>query len=156
MHDGSEKDCILNIELVLEKFMIHFHDIYGENTEKFVEENGRRVFLLYLKPIINGTGNYYIEAQTRDQSRTDVIVDYLGKQYVIELKIWRGNEYNKRGEKQLAEYLEYYHLEKGYLLSFNFNKNKKTGLKEVEADKQISEELKQEIEKDGVVIYEKA
>ena len=68
--------------------------------EKFVEENGRRVFLLYLKPIINGTGNYYIEAQTRDQSRTDVIVDYLGKQYVIELKIWRGNEYNKRGEKQ--------------------------------------------------------
>ena len=83
-------------------------------------------------------------------------MDYLGKQYVIELKIWRGNEYNKRGEKQLAEYLEYYHLEKGYLLSFNFNKNKKTGLKEVEADKQISEELKQEIEKDGVVIYEKA
>lgn len=156
MHDGSEKDCILNMELVLEKFMIHFHDIYGENTEKFVEENGRRVFLLYLKPIINGTGNYYIEAQTRDQSRTDVIVDYLGKQYVIELKIWRGNEYNKRGEKQLAEYLEYYHLEKEYLLSFNFNKNKKTGLKEVEADKQISEELKQEIEKDGVVIYEKA
>lgn len=156
MHDGSEKDCILNMELVLEKFMIHFHDIYGENTEKFVEENGRRVFLLYLKPIINGTGNYYIEAQTRDQSRTDVIVDYLGKQYVIELKIWRGNEYNKRGEKQLAEYLEYYHLEKGYLLSFNFNKNKKTGLKEVEADKQISEELKQEIEKDGVIIYEKA
>lgn len=156
MHDGSEKDCILNMELVLEKFMIHFHDIYGENTEKFVEENGRRVFLLYLKPIINGTGNYYIEAQTRDQSRTDVIVDYLGKQYVIELKIWRGNEYNKRGEKQLAEYLEYYHLEKGYLLSFNFNKNKKTGLKEVEADKSISEELKQEIEKDGVIIYEKA
>ena len=37
-------------------------------------------------------------------------------------------------EKQLAEYLEYYHLEKGYLLSFNFNKNKKIGLKEVEVD----------------------
>ena len=52
------KDGILNMELVLEKFMIHFHDIYGKNTEKFVEENGRRVFLLYLKPIINGTGNY--------------------------------------------------------------------------------------------------
>lgn len=86
--------------------------------------------MLYLKPIINGTGNYYIEAQTRDQTRTDIIVDYLGKQYVIELKIWHGNEYNKRGEEQLAEYLEYYHLDKGYLLSFNFNKNKQTGLKE--------------------------
>lgn len=128
------QDGRLNMEQILEKFMIHFHDIYGENTEAFVEENGRRLFLLYLKPIINGTGNYYIEAQTRDQTRTDIIVDYLGKQYVIELKIWHGNEYNKRGEKQLTEYLEYYHLDKGYLLSFNFNKNKKTGLKEIKVD----------------------
>ena len=106
----------------------------------FVEEKGRRLFLLYLKPIINGTGNYYIEAQTRDQTRTDIIVDYLGKQYVIELKIWHGNEYNKRGEEQLAEYLEYYHLDKGYLLSFNFNKNKQTGLKEIQfGDKTLIE-----------------
>lgn len=127
-------DGILNMELVLEKFMVHFHDIYGENTEAFVEENGRRLFLLYLKPIINGTGNYYIEAQTRDQTRTDIIVDYLGRQYVIELKIWHGNEYNRRGERQLLEYLEYYHLEKGYLLSFNFNKSKNTGIKETELD----------------------
>ena len=96
--------------------------------------------MLYLKPIINGTGNYYIEAQTRDQTRTDIIVDYLGKQYVIELKIWHGNEYNKRGEEQLAEYLEYYHLDKGYLLSFNFNKNKQTGLKEIQfGDKTLVE-----------------
>ena len=60
--------------------MVHFHDIYGKDSDEFVEENGRRLFLLYLKPIINGTGNYYIEARTRDQTRTDVIVDYLGRQ----------------------------------------------------------------------------
>ena len=41
-----------------------------------------------LKPIINGTGNYYLEAQTRDERRTDVIVDYLGEQFIVELKIW--------------------------------------------------------------------
>lgn len=58
--------------------------------------------MLCLKPVINGTGNYYIEAQTRDERRTDVIVDYLGEQFVIELKIWRGNEYNERGERHLA------------------------------------------------------
>lgn len=125
------KNGMLDMDLVLEKFMIHFRDIYGESTDKFVEENGRRMFLLYLKPIINGVGNYYIEAQTRDQTRTDVVVDYLGRQYIIELKIWRGNEYNKRGEQQLAEYLEYYHLERGYLLSFNFNKNKRIGVREI-------------------------
>ena len=121
----------LNMKLVFEKFVQHFIEIYGSSTEKFIETNGRRLFLLYLKPIINGIGNYYIEAQTRDARRTDVIVDYLGEQFIIELKIWHGNEYNERGEKQLAEYLDYYHMNKGYLLSFNFNKKKETGVKEI-------------------------
>ena len=48
-----------------------------------------------------------------DAQRTDVIVDYQGEQFIIEMKIWRGNEYNERGERQLAEYLDY--LKKGYL-----------------------------------------
>ncbi len=84
-----------------------------------------------MKPIINGVGNYYVEAQTRDTKRTDIIVDYLGEQFIIELKIWHGNEYNERGEKQLTEYLDYYHKDKGYMLSFNFNKKKETGVKEL-------------------------
>lgn len=124
----------LDMYRVLKKFVEHFHDIYGENDEKFLEDSGRRLFLLYLKPIINGVGNYYIEAQTRDARRTDVIVDYGGEQFVVEMKLWHGNEYHERGKKQLAEYLDYYHQEKGYLLSFNFNKKKKTGVQEIPID----------------------
>lgn len=60
-----------------------------------------------------------------------MIVDYLGEQFVVELKIWRGNEYNERGEEQLLSYLEAYHLEKGYMVSFNFNKRKKPGVQEI-------------------------
>ena len=127
---GSE----LDMELILERFVLHFNDIYGSQPEKFREDDARKLFLLYLRPIINGVGNYYIEAQTRDQKRTDVIVDYSGKQYVIELKIWHGDEYNTRGEKQLSEYLDYYHIDKGYLLSFNFNKNKRSGVHKIEMD----------------------
>lgn len=121
----------LNIELVLEKFIQHFTDLYGNQTSSFVEEEGRKYFLLFLKPIINGVGNYYIEAQTRNLRRTDVIIDYLGEQFIIEMKIWHGNEYHSRGEQQLWEYLDYYHLEKGYLLSFNFNKNKQIGINHI-------------------------
>ncbi len=124
-------DGRLNMELVLEKFVEYFHDVYGENDEKFVESYGRKFFLLYLKPIINGTGNYYLEAQTRDAGRTDVVVDYLGEQFVVEMKIWRGNEYNERGERQLSEYLDYYHQKKGYLLSFNFNRKKEIGVRRI-------------------------
>ena len=54
--------------------------------ETLSKKYGRKFFLLYLKPIINGTGNYYLEAQTRDARRTDVIVDYRGEQFIVELK----------------------------------------------------------------------
>lgn len=122
----------LNMDFVLEKFILHFNDIYGSKPDKFEEEDGRKLFLLYLRPIINGVGNYYIEAQTRSSRRTDVIVDYLGKQYIIELKIWRGDEYNAQGEQQLSDYLDYYHIDKGYLVSFNFNQNKQPGMHIIE------------------------
>ena len=122
---------ILNMDLVMKKFAEYFVDLYDINDTKFIEEYGRKIFLLYLKPIINGTGNYYVEARTRDKNRTDVIVDYHGMQYVIEMKIWRGEEYNRKGEEQLVGYLEEYHLSKGYMLSFNFNKKKQTGVQEV-------------------------
>ena len=130
----------LDMRLVLEKFVEYFHDVYGENDEKFVESYGRKFFLLYLKPIINGTGNYYLEAQTRDMGRTDVVVDYRGEQFVVEMKIWRGNEYNERGERQMTEYLDYFRREKGYMLSFNFDKKKEIGVKEIAiGDKTIVE-----------------
>lgn len=122
---------MLQMKLVMQKFYEHFTEIYAESDQKFIEEQGRKIFLLYLKPIINGTGNYYVESRTRDMKRTDIIVDYQGKRFVIELKIWHGNEYNKRGEKQLLEYLDYYGQDTGYLLSFNFNKNKKPGIHEI-------------------------
>lgn len=130
----------LNMKLILERFVISFSELYGKKDQSFIEEDGRRYFLLFLRPIINGTGNYYIEARTRDLRRTDIIVDYLGKQYIIELKIWHGEEYNRRGKEQLAGYLEDYHQDKGYLLSFNFNKTKQVGVKEIQCgDKVIVE-----------------
>ena len=125
------KNGQLNMRLILEKFVVHFNDLYGDQTNIFREEDGRRYFLLYLRPIINGSGNYYIESETRNRERTDVIVDYGGKQIIVELKIWHGNSYNERGEEQLTDYLDYYHLQTGYMLSFCFNKNKQIGVKEV-------------------------
>ncbi len=132
------------MDLVLKKIVAYFHEICGDKNDDFfidfIKKNGRKFFLLYLKPIINGTSNYYIEAQTRDARRTDVIVDYLGEQFIVELKIWHGSEYNERGEKQLAEYLEYFHKDKGYMLSFNFNQKKEVGVRKLQVgDKTIVE-----------------
>ncbi|MDO4329796.1 MAG: ATP-binding protein [Lachnospiraceae bacterium] len=121
----------LDVRRVLEKFVETFDYLYGDQDEVFLEDVGRRYFILFLKPIINGVGNYSIEPQTRNNERMDVVIYYRGEQYVCELKIWRGNAYNQRGEEQLSGYLDYFGLKKGYMLSFNFNKKKKIGVKEI-------------------------
>ena len=131
------QDGKLNVRLILERFIKTYTEICGPLTDRFREKDGRELFLLYLKPIINGTGNYYIEAQTRDQRRTDVIIDYLGQQYIIELKIWHGERYNAEGEKQICEYLDYFGLQTGYMLSFNFTKKKEQGVRCVQAGDKV-------------------
>ena len=123
-------DGTLDMPLVLERFVATFNEIYGARGEKFLEEEGRRYFMLYVKPIINGTGNYYIEPETRDALRSDMIIDYRGHRYVIEMKIWRGEAYNERGERQLAEYLDRFDVDVGYMVSFCFCRNKVPGLKD--------------------------
>lgn len=40
--------------------------------------------------------------------------------HFLKMKIWHGKEYNNRGEKQLIEYLDDYHVEKGYMIIFSF------------------------------------
>ncbi len=121
----------LNMKLILERFVIHFDDLYGDQGQKFYEEDGRRYFMLFLKPIINGQGNCYVEAETRNRERTDLIVDYQGERFVVEVKLWYGAVRHAQGERQLSEYLSHYHLKKGYLLIFNFNREKEMGVKEV-------------------------
>ncbi len=121
----------LDMKRVLEKFVEAFTEIYGNEDETFLENEGRKYFLLFLKPIINGVGNYSIEPQTRDSERMDLMIFYKGEQYILELKIWRGASYNQRGEEQLSGYLDYFNMKKGYMLSFNFNKNKEPELKEI-------------------------
>lgn len=72
-----------------------------------------------------------VELRPRSLGRTDIIVDYHGERFVIETKIWRGNEYNSRGERQIIEYLDDYGLQTGYMLIFNFNRKKQVGIQEI-------------------------
>ena len=124
-----ESDGALNVPKIMEHFIAEHNRIHGKNTEKFLEEEGRERFITYVAAIINGTGTYSIEEQTRDHRRMDLVIHYLGQRYVIELKIWRGERYNAEGEKQILDYLNYWGLNTGYMLSFNFNQNKESGVK---------------------------
>lgn len=126
-----DENHALKIPLILEHFVETQKRVHGDADDTFLEEEGRERFLTYIAPIINGTGTYSVEEQTRDKLRTDVIIHYLGHRYVVELKIWRGPRYNAAGEKQIMEYLDYFGLNTGYMVSFNFNKKKERGVKRV-------------------------
>ena len=135
-----DEDGVLDIPKIMDHFIIEHNRIHGDNTEKFLEDEGRERFVTYVAAIINGTGTYSIEEQTRNHKRMDMVIHYLGKRYVIEIKIWRGDRYNADGEKQITEYLDYFGLSTGYMLSFNFNQKKKSGVELVHVgDKTIYE-----------------
>ena len=128
--NGSEKsqfikeDGHLDMVHVLDRFQALMKAEYRQEDEKFIESQGRLLFLCFLKPIINGTGFYYVEPETRTSNRMDIVVTYLEEEFIIELKIWHGEQYRKDGIKQLNGYLESREQKKGYLVSFSFLKHK--------------------------------
>ncbi|BDU51124.1 AAA-like domain-containing protein [Haliovirga abyssi] len=132
-----KENNILDMEKILEKFQLFMKSEYRDKDEKFIEREGRLLFLSFLKPIINGEGFYFVEPETRQDNRMDIVVVYNKIKYIIELKIWHGEEMKKQGIKQLCGYLEGQGEDKGYLVIFNFNKGKKYEKKMVEIDGKI-------------------
>jgi hypothetical protein len=114
----------LNMEHVVTRFRDLMREEYRESTEPFLEKEGRLLFLTFLKPIINGIGFYYVEPQTRDNRRMDLVVTYDKQEYIVELKIWHGDKYEELGRDQLSGYLVTRGMDEGYLVTFDFSKNK--------------------------------
>ena len=114
----------IDLEYILLRFQKFFKEHYSQKDNKFLEKEGRLIFLSYLQPIINGKGYTFKEPVVGDERRMDIAIAHNEKRYVVELKIWHGEKHHKEGLEQLSDYLDTYSLKKGYLLIFNFNKKK--------------------------------
>jgi hypothetical protein len=119
IHDGR-----FDMELCLHKFAEHYAEIYTEKDASFLERQGRMLFLSYLKPLINGRGFYHIESQFTDLRRMDIIVDFGQDQFIVELKLWKGEAGMDKAYEQLHGYMQSKGTERGYLLTFDFRKEK--------------------------------
>lgn len=134
-----DKDEVLeNHKLDMEKLLLKFQEFlyaeYREEDEHFYETNGRLIFLAYLKPILNGKGFSFVEPQTRQNKRMDIVITYGSEKHIVELKICPDKKSAERNQdhftspkvlEQLSTYMKEQKVDKGYLLVFNFNKNKK-------------------------------
>jgi len=131
-----------DMEICLRRFAEHYSDIYASAASSFLETHGRMIFLSFLKPLVNGVGFFHIESQFTDMRRMDVVVDYGRESFIIELKLWKGEKAQGKAYEQLLDYMNSKRLNKGYLLTFDFrkDKNKETKCEWVKiGDKQIFE-----------------
>ena len=136
---GYINDGKLDLNRAMLKFQEFMKEHYSEKDTAFLEREGRLVFMSFLKPIINGKGFMWKEPVVGDERRMDIVVTYGKEQKeVIELKIWRGEEYHQEGLKQLSDYLDFQGIKNGYLLIYDFRKDKKYRSENIKfADKDI-------------------
>jgi transposase len=131
-------DKHLDMEKILDRFQDLMKEEYSKHERAFLERNGRLVFLAFLKPILNGIGYAFKEPQISEERRLDIIITYLQRKYLIELKIWRGEKAHKKGVEQLADYLDKQGLEQGYLVIFDHSSIKNWEKKRIrKAEKRI-------------------
>ena len=135
-------------DLDMDGILLGFRDFmkteYRRSDDAFIEKQGRVLFLAFLKPIINGTGHYVVEPETRDSTRMDIVVFYRKREYILELKVWHGPKRFSEGLAQLSGYMESRGQEQGWLLTFCFNDGRE------KIQEKYTGKLKGE---DGIMIY---
>ena len=89
------------------------------------ESVGRHLLLAYIDEFVRRIGGVmHIEAQT-GRGRMDIILTHNNRKYIIETKIWRGDNRYQAGKQQLAAYLKSEGATEGYYVIFDHRKEAK-------------------------------
>ncbi|MEA1973045.1 MAG: AAA family ATPase, partial [Candidatus Cloacimonadota bacterium] len=122
-------DGRLDLKKVLLKFQEAVEEKYSKTdlmkSNEFLENNLRMLFLMFLKPIINGVGFSFKEPQTSAEKRLDIVVMFKDEKFIIELKLWYGEKYHKQGIEQIKDYMKREHCKDGYMIIMSKNNDKK-------------------------------
>ena len=121
-HDGFAKNGVLDLDTLLVRFAEFLSRHYHHADAAFIERQGRLLLLAYLANVVNSGGFTYVEPETRDGTRMDVVIIYGGREHIVELKIWHGQQAENEAFDQLAGYLKARGQEMGWLLNFTANK----------------------------------
>ena len=83
------------------------------------ESVGRHLLLAYLDQFVKLIGGFmHIEVQT-GRGRMDIIIIHNQQKYIVETKIWRGDNRYQAGKRQLAAYLSSEGITEGYYIVFD-------------------------------------
>ena len=83
------------------------------------ESVGRHLLLAYLDQFVKLIGGFmHIEVQT-GRGRMNIIIIHNQQKYIVETKIWRGDNRYQAGKRQLAAYLSSEGITEGYYIVFD-------------------------------------
>ena len=86
------------------------------------ESVGRHLLLAYLDAFVRRIGGMmHIEAQT-GRGRMDLLITHNNRKYIVETKVWRGNNRYQAGKQQLAAYLTSEGATESYYVVFDHRK----------------------------------
>ncbi len=109
--------------LDMDALLREFQDFYREHSESWLDnfsfhESGKQLLLMaFLQRVVNGGGSIAREMAV-GRGRTDLIIEFNGDVFVLELKIKRANTNMDRTYKQLFHYLDQLNQPHGYLILF--------------------------------------
>jgi len=101
-----------------------FQEFFAEHSEAWLErfdykEAGPHLILMaFLQRVVNHGGCLHREFAV-GSGRADVVVEWRGSKYVLELKLWRGERTLRQGVEQLSRYLQRLGEQEGYLVLFD-------------------------------------
>jgi hypothetical protein len=103
--------------------LVEFQDFYREHSESWLDkfsfhESGKQLLLMaFLQRIVNGGGKTTREMAV-GRGRTDLVIEYEGDTFVLELKIRHKNYNSTKAYTQLIRYLDVKNQPHGYLILF--------------------------------------
>ncbi|KJJ85188.1 ATPase domain protein, prokaryote domain protein [Candidatus Omnitrophus magneticus] len=112
-----------NGKLDMDKLLKAFQAFYRENSEMWLEkfdykEAGPHLLLMaFLQRVINGGGRINREMAV-GTGRTDLLIEFNGDKFVLELKLKRLPSARQKGLDQISRYLDTLGMTKGYLILF--------------------------------------
>lgn len=88
-----------------------------DTPQEFV---GQYLLFAYLDEFVRMVGaTMHLEVPT-GRGRTDLIIGYRGRQYIVETKVWRNARVYEAGKQQLAAYLRLEGEREGYYIVFDY------------------------------------
>ena len=120
-------DCLTSTgQIEMEALLDNFRDFIGRAGFKILqvpdtpqESVGRHLLLAYLDEFVRRIGGVmHIEVQT-GRGRMDLLISHNQRKYIVETKVWRGENRYQAGKTQLAAYLKLEGAPNGYYVVFD-------------------------------------